>query len=236
MPRRESHSHNDRRALTHAAGQHGQSALYNQLLRADQQEARRRGVGTPLQKTALWLMPAALVPWLANLIASSFIDDQPAASSLAPWWLLSLAILGASTWQLLTKSKAAAGLRRILLIAFTVSIALYSVADAYAELRSHAGAVAGPKLRALELFERCGRRCWRGVYQAADGRIIGRDEARALPPSTTSCAIVQELRGSGGRRWIRVLERSRMPQRGQLTWPILTADCFSERPLSLLPR
>jgi hypothetical protein len=44
------------------------------------------------------------------------------------------------------------------------------------------------------------------------------------------------LDGEYGFRWIRILDRSRAPSRGQLIWPVRREECFSDIPLSTLPR
>lgn len=226
----------DSRAPTHSAGQHGHSTHYERAILTERRASASRPTFTPLQVTALCVLPIAAVPWAANRIVVSLIGEPLVSSQINVTGLLSLAIAAFAMWQFLTKSERAPKLRKWLLLAYAGGAVAFSLAMSVTTWRSWSQAVAESPQRAFEHAERCGKGCWRPVYQARDGRIIGTDEIKPLPPHGPACVSVREVVGSRGLRWARVVERSRRMERGQLHWPIRSEDCFSDKPLASLPR
>lgn len=226
----------DSRAPTHAAGGHGRSTLYERALLAERRKTAVRPTLSALQITALCVLPVALVPWIAEKLVSLIIADPLVSFSVNAGFWLSFAVAGAAMWQLASKSERAPRVRQWLLILFAGGIATGSVVTAAATVRSWSHAEVGPPQRAFELWESCGKRCRRLVYQLGDGRIIGRDEVRPLAPYGPTCVSVRAVVGEYGLRWARVVERSRGSQRGQLHWPVRSEECFSDMPVGTLPR
>jgi len=226
----------DSRAPTHPAGSHGRSTFYEQAVLAERRKSAERPALSSLQITALYVLPVALVPWTAEKVVGLIIADPLVSFSLKAGFWLSFAVAGAAVWQLASKSERLPRVRQWLLILFAGGIATSSVFAAGAAVRSWSSAEVGPPQRAFEFYERCGKRCGRLVYQSGDGRIIGKGEVRPLPPHGSSCVSVREVVGEYGLRWARVVERSRDSKRGQLHWPVRSEECFSDLPVSTLPR
>jgi hypothetical protein len=226
----------DSRAPTHLAGQHGRSTQYERAILAERRASASRATFTIMQVTALCVLPLAVIPWAANKIVVSIIGEPLVSFHINVSGMLSIATAAFALWQFLTKSERAPNLRKWLLVGYAGCAVAFSVTTSIAMWRSWSQAVAEPPQRAFEYAERCGKGCRRPVYQARNGRIIGTDELKPLPPYGPACVSVSEVVGSRGLRWARVVERSRRMERGQLYWPIRREDCFSDKPLASLPR
>jgi hypothetical protein len=207
------------------------------LFRSEAARAGRSSAFHPARKAASLALPFAVLPWLAGkVLEHSIREPMVEAPGGGGIWVVGLLTLGIAAWQLTSKSEAVITLRKWLLIALMVGTAMLSGGYVHMGLRAYADAVVGPPARAFETMERCGRRCWKPVYQRADGELIGERESRPLREHAPSCVLAQDLVGRAGFRWMRVLERSRQPDSGQLAWPVRREECFSEIPLSALPR
>lgn len=226
----------DTRAPTHSAGQHGHSTVYESAVLADRRMAVARGSFSRLQIIALCVLPLAIIPWAADRLVGALIGEPLVSFHIDTGWMLSIAVAAIAFWLLVANPQRGARLRMWLLVAYAGGAAAFSLVASLATWQSWSQAVAEPPQRALEFAERCGKGCWRPVYQARDGRIIGTGGIKPLPPYAPRCVNVREVVGSRGLRWARVLERSRQRDRKQLYWPVRSEDCFSAIPLSSLPR
>jgi hypothetical protein len=217
-------------------GQHGRSTTYERAILAERRSSASRAGFSPLQVTALSVLPLAVIPWAADRLVSALIDEPLISFRIDTGWMLSIAVAAGAFWLLVAKPQNGARLRRWLLIVYAGCAAVFSLTTAIMTWNSWSQAVAAPPQRAFEFAKRCGKGCWRPVYQAADGRIIGTDKVKPLPPYAPRCVSVREVIGRRGLRWARVLEQSRQRDRKQLFWPVRREDCFSAVPLSSLPR
>lgn len=128
------------------------------------------------------------------------------------------------------------GLYRTLQVTIGLSVAGLAIAYPVLASRSYAHATGGKPERALAVLERCGHDCVNEVYVRADGSEVVGQGRRAPLDYAPGCAEVQLLTGDHGFAWLRVRAHSRRAGRGQLSWPVRASDCFSDIPLSGLPR
>ncbi|UUR08796.1 hypothetical protein [Sphingomonas glaciei] len=226
----------DTRAPTHAAGQHGLSTAYESAILAERRASAGRASFSGQQITALGVLPLAIIPWAADRVVAALIGEPLVSFRIDVGWMLSIAVAAASLWLLVANPPRGEGRRKWLLVAYAGGAAAFAMTTSIATWQSWSHAVAEPPQRAFEFAKRCGKGCWRPVYQASDGRIIGTGDIKPLPPHAPHCVIVREVVGSRGLRWARVVERSRLRDRKQLHWPVRREDCFSDIPLDSLPR
>ena len=154
------------------------------------------------------------------------------------WWLIGggSAVAAIAATQLAWRSTWAIFLRKAILGTALAATAAASVGYVYLGLTSYANAQASAPERTFELARRCGRHCVATIHQRADGSTLEGSDLSPPLQEARSCATVQRLAGEYGFTWVRVIERSRAPARGQLTWPISREECFSDAPLQSLPR
>lgn len=174
--------------------------------------------------------------WLAWLALRGLIHDtivQDNSLWLIAWGLGAIAL---ALSQLVSRSLFAIAIRKMLLVCAVLTTAIFSIAYVYLGIQSHSQATASAPERAYEMRKSCGRHCTYSIHQRADGTTLeGTDSSRPVQYAST-CALAQRLDGPRGFSWIRVLDRSRAPGRGQLAWPVRREECFSDIPLSSLPR
>ena len=180
-----------------------------------------------------------IVLWLAWLLVGLISEDELVRGHGGFLTMWGLSILALAAWQLQSRSTVLIGLRKALLMALMASTGTVAAAYGYIGLESRAHTTASTPERTFELHKVRSNRLFRKVivwHQRPDGSTVeGINQGRPLPYATT-CAVVQRLDGPYGFSWVRVLDRSRAPARGQLSWPIRREECFSAIPLSELPR
>jgi hypothetical protein len=225
-----------RGAFTHRSGE---PAFTNDYARF--QEARRIAAQIPPAvrrvmglATLLLLSPLMLlVAWLALAAITPDTLGQDNRHWLILW---GSAVAALAATQITWPYARAIFIRKAILGLALVATAGASVAYVYLGLTSHAGATASAPERAFEWQHSCGRHCTRTLHQRADGSTLEGIHVGAPAQEARSCALTQRLDGPYGFSWVRVLDRSRTPRRGQLAWPISREECFSDEPLSSLPR
>ena len=179
-----------------------------------------------------------LVLWLAWYIMISGVRDAILADN-SHWLILwAMGAIALGFWQFRSRSMHLISLRKVLLgLAFvaTLGAAAFYV---FAGLTAHAQAEATAPERTFEISERraSGRHGYTvTLHQRSDGTLIEGGFRQPLPYGS-KCALAQRLAGNHGFVWVRVLDRSRSPERGGLNWAIRREECFSNMPLSSLPR
>ncbi|WP_152569411.1 MULTISPECIES: hypothetical protein [Sphingomonas] len=227
-------------APTYAVGQHSGSTDETRLRRRRVTPIRREPLppGT-LRKSAvasaLLLSPVLLV--IAHWIVIGSTNDEYVHGE--PWarlFLAGTAAMALSVADFLATSRRLVGVRTLVLAAALVGMIGYAVGYTRGALSAHAHASASPAERVLVSYENCGKNCRQAVYQRADGTLLNGLGKRPVAEYAPACARVQTLVGERGFGWLRVLERSRSPERHQLFWPVRASECFSDIPLSQLPR
>lgn len=120
----------------------------------------------------------------------------------------------------------------------SIGLTITALAIAYTVIAAHAyaAAVAQPAARTFVVRESCGSKCVHNVFIRADGSDLLGGERRAPLDYADVCAKVQLLYGRYSFAWLRVLDHSRGGGRGRLLWPVRASECFSDTPLSELPR
>lgn len=226
-------------AFVHRYGEHQVSTDFARIAAtyADAQRAREvppelRGV---IGRAGLLLFSPVML-WLAWLALRGFVQDTIVQDN--SMWLIAwgLGAIGLALSQLVSRSLFAVAVRKMLLVCAVLSTGIFSIAYVNLGIQSHSQATASAPERTYEIPRSCGRHCTYAIHQRADGTTLeGTDGGRPVQYAS-SCALAQRLDGSRGFSWIRVLERSRAPGRGQLAWPIRREECFSDIPLSSLPR
>lgn len=228
-----------RGAFINQVGQHSISSDYQRIAEAQRVAAlippEVRGVIR--LATITLLSPLAL--WLAWAFVEAITRDQLVQGHGDLLTLWGLGVVALSAWQLFSRSKILLGLRKAFLIALMVSTVAVAGAYGYFGIEARAHVIATAPERTLELYKVRGRRPFKEVvvwHQRPDGSTVeGINQGRPVPYATT-CALVQRLEGPYGFSWVRVVDRSRPPAQGQLSWPVRREECFSTIPLSVLPR
>jgi hypothetical protein len=90
----------DSRAPTHLAGQHGRSTQYERAILAERRASASRATFTPVQITALCVLPLAVIPWAANKIVVSIIGEPLVSFHIAVSAMLSIATAAFALWQI----------------------------------------------------------------------------------------------------------------------------------------
>lgn len=226
-------------AFTHRIDQHSIASDYQRI-----QEAQRAAAAIPPEvragrRLAMLLLLSPVSLWLAWLLVGFATHDVMVRSHGSFLVLWGLSVMALAAWQLQSRSVVLIGLRKAFLSAACAATIAVSIAFAYFGIDAYAHAIARAPERSFELYKVYGRRSFKHVvywHQRPDGTTVeGFNHGRALPYAQT-CALVQRLDGRYGFSWVRVLDRSRAPRRGQLIWPVRREECFSSIPLSSLPR
>ena len=227
-----------RGAFTYGAGQGSTSSDYQRLLIKQRPPFEFPPETGVTRRLAAWLFLSPAMLWLAWLIVGSASNDWLFRDNRNFLVIMGLGMMAIAAWQFQSRSIALVGLRNRLLAVMLGAVVACSGGYVWAGIDSHAQALASAHERTFELWATKGSRIHRTIvwHQRADGsNIEGFKRERPLPYSHT-CALVQRLDGRYGFSWVRVLDRSRPPAAGQLSWPVRREDCFSEIPLSALPR
>lgn len=218
---------------------YGEPAFTNDYTRF--QEAERIAAQTPpevrrVMGLAALLLISPLMLLLAWLLLGAITPDALSQDNRRWLILWGSAVAALASTQIAWRSTRAILFRKALLGLALLATAGASVAYVYLGLTSHSGATASAPERAFEWQESCGRHCTTIIHQLADGSTLEGVHVGAPVQDARSCALAQRLEGTYGFSWVRVLDRSRRPGRGQLAWPISREECFSNEPLSSLPR
>lgn len=222
----------------HRADQHQITSDYHRLLQA---ECMANAIPSDLDRVkllALMVLPSPILLWFAWLLVGLVARDEVARDNSHLLMFSGSIVVVVAAWQAGSRAKAFIQLRRCLLWTLLGATIAAAVAYAYLGINSHSRAIVLPPERTFELVKTEGRRIKRTIiwHQRANGSTVeGFNEGRPLAYSSV-CALVQRLDGPYGFSWVRVLERSRPPGRGQLSWPVRREDCFSHVPIASLPR
>lgn len=184
-----------------------------------------------LLASPLLLVVAALV---VHSMGRDLIVQDNKAYLLA--WGFGVAALALS--QMVSRSLLLVWIQKAILVSALIATFCVAVGYVYIAAKSRQNAAASVPERTYELYRTSGSRAARRTeifHQRADGTLLTGGRWAPVPYATT-CALVQRLDGQYGFSWVRVLERSRPPVRTGLHWPIRREECFSDIPLSSLPR
>lgn len=227
------------RAFTHRCGAPSATADYFRIAEIERVRAQVPPQLRPVIAWASLLLLAQLSSWVGTLVLDAASNDWRVAGRSDDLILWSVAMCSLALWQIGSRSLRLVVLRRaslILAIATTIVVAMGNV---YFGIRSHAQAAASLPERTFVLLSTRGRgpsRTTVASFQRADGSFVDGREATAPSAYARICASVQRLDGPDGYSWVHVREWSRSPRRGELARPIRREECFSNIPLSTLPR
>ena len=173
--------------------------------------------------------------WIAVQMTTREVIGQDNKAYLLAWGFGTAALALA---QMVSRSTVLIRPRKALMVLAIAATVAVSGGYIYLASQSRANALASQPERTFELYRSVGSRSFRRTevtHQRADGRLL---EGGYSPPArwAHACTLAQRLTGDHGFTWVRVLERSRSRQRGDLYWPIRREECFSDTPLELLPR
>lgn len=230
-----------RGALVHRYGEHQVSTDFARI--AAQADAELKAKEWPPELRGVlgraWLLLASpLLLVVASQIAHSTGNDLIADDNKAYLFAWAFGVAALALSQMVSRSRMLVEARKAILV--SAIIATFGVAGGYVYLaeQSRQGAVASPPTRTFEFVRTSGRGILRRteyIHQRADGSLLG--GGRWAPePYAKTCALVQRLEGAYGFSWVRVRERSLPPRRTGVHWPVRREECFSDIPLSSLPR
>lgn len=214
-------------------GDYGQLAESDRLKRLFQQELR------PVVRLAALLFLSPITLWIGTLILDVMTDDLRVEGHGDRLLLSGLAAASLGGWQLTSRILRALWLRQALLGLATVATVGIAIGNVYLGMKSNAKAVASSPERVYQWHSSRGRAPFRTTtyfFQRADGTYVDGSKAEAPIDYGRRCSLVRRLDEPYGYAWVRVLERSRSPGSGELSWPIRREECFSDIPLSTLPR
>ena len=227
-----------RGAFVHRAGQHSIASDYQRFLAARIEAEKVPPEVQRIRICAALLLLSPLMLWLAWGLVETAIGhpfDFDHRDGLVAW---GLGVAAIAAWQLASRSRVLVDLRRAFLFAMLAATAIVSILFAYAGINAGSRGIAGPPERTFEMYKFRGKGAFKRMvtlHQRPDGSIVeGGTRKRPLAYSS-GCALVQRFESPNGFHWVKVLDRSRSPARGQLSWPIRREECFSNIPLSSLP-
>lgn len=214
------------------------ATAYHRFAEIDRERTAMKPELTGVVMLALLLIVSPLVLWTAWGLMRALTGDFLVRDNgvyLSGW---GGAMVALSIWQIRSRSLRWIPLRKAALVAGIIGTFGLGGAYVYGGVRAHDAAIATAPERTYQLCRSRGRSPFRMTtchHQRADGSTL--EGRRAVVPVAygSVCALAQRLDGPNGFSWVRVLERSRAPDRGQLTWPIRREQCFSTTPLSKLP-
>lgn len=230
-----------RGALVHRYGEHQVSTDFARIVAQADAELNAKEmppelVGVVGRAGLLLASPLLLVVanWIVHSTGRDLIVQDNKTHLFA--WAFGVAALALS--QMVSRSLILIWARKAILVSGI--LATFGVAGGYVYLaaKSRQNAVASTPERTYEFYRSSG---WRSskkteiLHQRADGSLLTGGHWAPAPYATT-CALVQRLEGQYGFTWVRVLERSRPPRRTGVHWPVRREECFSNIPLSSLPR
>lgn len=230
-----------RGALVHRYGEHQVSTDFARIVAQADAELKAKEWPRELRGVlgrAWLLMASPLLLVVANQIVHSTGRDLIVHDNRAFLFVWAFGIAALALSQMVWRSPTLILVRQAVLV--SAIFATLGVAGGYVYVaeQSRQNAVATPPERTFEFRRTSG---WRSskrteiFHQRADGSLLTGGRWEPAPYGTT-CALVQRLDGELGFSWVRVLERSRPPGRTELHWPVRREECFSEIPLSSLPR
>jgi len=225
--------------FTHRPGDPHYTSDYQHFARME--ECRRsispERAGVVLAGVAL-LLVSPLALWLAHLLLRSAIQDLSAHSNHAVLVAAGFGFAVIAGWQLHSGSNRFVRVRTTMLWFLLLASTAVAGAYVYVGIQAHRDAIVMQPTRALEFYTTRGSRRFKTKiyhHQLADGTMLDGSKV-SWRTQAPACVLVQQVVGNFGFRWVRVLERSRSPTRGQLHWPVRRQECFSGIPLSSLPR
>jgi hypothetical protein len=225
--------------FTHRVGDHSITTDYQRILDAQRAAEIIPAEVRDVRRLALLLLISPISLWLASLMVDFATRDALVRSPGNILFLWSLVVMAVAAWQLQSRSTALIDLRKVFLAFASAATVAASIGFAYYGIDSYSRVIALAPERTFELYKVRGRRPFKSViywHQRSDGSTVeGIEEGHPLPYSQI-CTLVQRLDGPFGFSWLRVLGRSRRPERGQLNWAIRREECFSSIPLTSLPR
>ena len=229
-----------RSAPTYGAGQSSATDMYRQLVISQTRppEPLPPRVRTLFRLALISIPISVLTLWLARVAVGFAISDMPLQVH-SDWLVLAAgASLILTAIHFASRSARLVGLRIVMVATTLLGSVGFAGWYVLTTLQAHSRAQATSPVRAFEFVRYEGPRHYRRAtywYQQADGRAINGARLGAVPPFASSCVLVQLVKGDRGFTWIRVLDRSRGPA-AEIAWPIRKEECFSDIPLSSLPR
>ena len=230
-----------RGALVHRYGEHQVSTDFARLVAQADAESKAKQMPPELLGVVgrAWLLLASpLLLVVANQIVHSTGRDLIVQDNKAYLFAWTSAVAALALSQMVSKSLMLIWGRKAILVGATLATLGFAGGYVYIAAKSRQGALASTPERTYELYRTSGRGSFRRteiIHQRADGTLLGGGRWEPAPYAKT-CALVQRLQGQYGFTWVRVLERSRPPGRTELHWPVRREECFSDTPLSSLPR
>lgn len=226
-------------AFTHGRGEPSITSTYARLAEIERIRALIPGELRSVLKLAGWLLISPVCLWVGNMILTAASNDWRVADRSDDLFLWGVGMLLIAGWQLTARSLRLLNLRRLLLALAIVATIGLAVGNVYLGLRSLSEARASaPERTYVSLFTN-GKGPFQtttATFQRADGSFVDGQPATTPVDYGRTCALVQRLDGPDGYKWVRVREWSRSPGSGELAWPIRREECFSNIPLSTLPR
>lgn len=230
-----------RGALVHRYGEHQVSTDFARFVAQADADLIAKEMPPELRGVVgrAWLLLASpLLLVVANWIVHSTGRDLIVNDNKAYLFAWAVGVVALALSQMVSRSLMLIWARKAILV--RAFLATFGVAGGYVYVaeQSRQNAVASTPERAYEFYRSSG---WRSskrteiFHQRADGTLLTGGRWEPAPYATT-CALVQRLEGAHGFSWVRVLERSRPPRRTELHWPVRREECFSDIPLSSLPR
>ena len=219
----------------------GEPVYVNDFDRIADQERRTSGFPPELRGLLRLAGVALLSPlfvffgWIAVQMTTREVIGQDNRVYLLAW---SFGVAALALSQIVSRQTALIGPRKAVMALAIAASVVTSGAYIYLASTSRAKATGSQPERTFELYKTVGSRSFRRTevtHQRADGTLL---EGGYTPPArwAYACTVAQRLTGDYGFTWVRVLERSRSRQRGELYWPIRREECFSDAPLESLPR
>lgn len=227
------------RVFTHRTGEPSATGDYARFAEAERARAMIPAELRPILNLAGWLLVSPVSLWVGNLVLNWASNDWRVADRSGDLFLWGVAMLMIAGWQFTARSLRLLDLRRLLLSLAIVATVGLAAGNVYLGLRSKSEAIASTPERTFVHFGSRGRGPLRKTivtFQRADGSFVDGRRSTAPLEYGRSCALVQRLDGPDGYSWVRVREWSRQPASGELAWPIRREECFSNIPLSTLPR
>ena len=228
-------------ALVHRYGEHQVSTDFARIVARADAELKAKEWPPELRGVlgrAWLLLVSPLLFVVANWIVHSTGRDLIVHDNKAYLFAWGFGVVALALSQMMLRSPVLVWARKAILVG--AFLATFCVAGGYVYVaeRSRQNAVATTPERTFEFRRTSG---WRSskkteiFHQRADGSLLTGGRWEHAPYATT-CALVQRLDAKYGFSWVRVLERSRPPRRTGVHWPVRREECFSDIPLSSLPR
>ena len=193
----------------------------------------------PVVGSAVLLLLAQGTLWIGSRLLDFASNDWRIADQSDRLFLWACGAIVISMWQIASRSTRLILLRRAVLALLIMATIGLAAGNVYLGMRSKAEAIASRPERVYALSTTSGRGRHRRAmitFQRADGSFVNGQPATTPVEYGRACALVQRLDGPDGYSWVKVRQWSRSPTSGQMAWPIRREECFSNIPLSTLPR